>query len=291
LSRLALGLGAVLLAACSRAPAIVVDRLEVDAFLGGEVVSMSEAQLRDALVAELKAAKVLVALEKGQLPAGAAPWRVQVAAGVSEPDVEHQSSVLQLALELRHTGDRDGFEVRGHEVVKAPRGNDAEAMEAALRDALSLAIRRAVREATQVIRLDGSTPAELARKLASGEPAERAAAVRLLVRRQDEAALPSLLERLKSEDVDELREVMGLLVELRSPRAVNPLVEAARQRGPLFEREVVFAVGAIGGSDAEAYLDLIATGHDDPVVRASAEQALVELRARKPKPSKGDPTP
>jgi hypothetical protein len=269
----------------------VVDRLEVDVFMGGEVVAMSEAQLRAQLVSELEAAKVKVALPPAKAPDGAAPWRVQIAAGLSEPDVEHQTAVLQLALEWRHTGDRVGFEVRGHQVVRPPTANDAEAMEGALRSALGDALRRAVREATQVVRLEGATPAALAKTLASGDPAEKAAAVRLLVRVQDEAALPALVERLKSDDVDELREVMGLLVELRSVRAVNPLVEAARQRGPLFEREVIFAVGAIGGSDAEAYLDLIATGHDDPVLRASAEQALAELRARRPGPSKGDPKP
>lgn len=290
MSRLLPGLAGLLLA-CAKPPALVVDRLEVDAFMGGEVVAMSEAQLRAQLVAELEAAKVKVTLPPAKAPGDAVPWRVQIAAGLTEPDVEHQTSVLQLALEWRHTGDRVGFEVRGHQVVRPPTANDAEAMEGALRSALGDALRRAVREATQVLRLDGAAPAELAKKLASGDPAEKAAAVRLLVRAQDEAALPSLLERLKGDDVDELREVMGLLVELRSPRAVNPLVEAARQRGPLFEREVVFAVGAIGGSDAEAYLDLVATGHDDPVLRASAEQALAELRARKPKPPPGDPTP
>lgn len=283
MSRLALGL-AGLLVACAKPPAIVVDRLEIDAFMGGEVVAMSEAQLREQLVAELEAAKVKVALAPAKKPDGAVPWRVQVAAGLTEPDVEQQTSVLQLVLELTHAGDRAGFEVRGHQLVRPPTANDAEAMAAALRSALGEALRRAVREATQVIRLDGTAPAELAKKLTAGDAAEKAAAVRLLVRAQDEAALPVLLGRLAGDDVDELREVMGLLVELRSPRAVNPLVEAARQRGPLFEREVVFAVGAIGGSDAEAYLDLIATGHDDPVVRASAEQALAELRARKPRP-------
>jgi HEAT repeat protein len=101
--------------------------------------------------------------------------------------------------------------------------------------------------------------------------------------------LPALLERLKSDDLDVLRGVIGLLVELHAPESVNPLVEAAHQRGPLFQREVVFAVGSIGGDDAEAYLDLVASGHDDPMIRASAEQALQELRQKKSQPPRGEP--
>jgi HEAT repeat protein len=57
----------------------------------------------------------------------------------------------------------------------------------------------------------------------------------------------------------------------------------------VFQREVVFAVGAIGGDDAEAYLDLVASGSDDPLLRASAAQALLELRQKKPQPPRGEP--
>ncbi len=286
MSRLALGLGA-LLVACTKPQAIVVDRLEVDAFMGGEVVSMSEGQLRETLVGALAAAKVRVADGQKPTPAGVKPWRVQLAAGLSEPDLEAQTSVVQVLLEFSHAGEREGFEVRDHQLVRAPEANDVEAMEGALREALEGALHRAARESAAVITLEGLSSAELAGKLRAGDAPTKAAAVRLLARRRDEAALPVLVERLASDDVAQLREVMGLLVELRSPRAVNPLVEAARQRGPTFEREVVFAVSAIGGDDAEAYLDLIATGHDDPVLRASAEQALAELRQRKP-PASGE---
>ena len=78
-----------------------------------------------------------------------------------------------------------------------------------------------------------------------------------------------------------VRRAVGLLVELKAQQAVNPMIEATGRQGSVVEREIVFAVGAIGGDDAEAYLDLVATGHDDPVVRASAEAALHELRAKR----------
>lgn len=268
---------------CSRPAPIFVDRIEVDAFVGGDVAAVTGAQLRDWLVAQLSAARMKV-VEQGKRVEGSAPWRLRLAAGVSEPDLEHQHAAVQVMLEVRHTGDRDGFEVRLHQMVASGERNDVEAFQSAVRDALEAALRRAARQAAAFISFDAQPSDKVRAKLEAGDEAERAAAIQVLARRRDEAALAPLLARLGSDDVDELREVMGLLVELRSPKAVNPLIEAARQRGPVFHREVVFAVGAIGGSDAEAYLDLVATGHDDPLVRASAEQALAELRARKPRP-------
>jgi HEAT repeat protein len=138
-----------------------------------------------------------------------------------------------------------------------------------------------VREAKATIELEPAKDDALVAHLKDGDEATRDAAVRLLVGRRNLAALPPLLEHLKDPDLDVVRRAVGRLVELRAPEAVNPMIEATRRQGPVVEREIVFAVGAIGGEDAEAYLDLVATGHDDPVVRASAEAALGELRARR----------
>jgi len=90
-----------------------------------------------------------------------------------------------------------------------------------------------------------------------------------------------LLKRLESEDLGVLRRTIGLLVELKDPAAVSAIIEASRAKNPVVQREIVFALSAIGGDDAEAYLDVVASGHDDPLVRSSAEKALAELRDRK----------
>lgn len=279
-------------AACSKSSRPWIDRLEVDAFEGGEVVSLSKAQLEHQLVEKLEASKFVVARPGQKIPEEVKPWRLQLAAGLSEPDLEKQTSSVVLALELQHTGKSDSFAIDSRVHVKPAQGNDVEAMQGAIRDALDDALGRAVREASALITLKDATDGALVAKLKDPDSAVADAAIRLLVRRQHKAALPALLERLKSDDLDVLRGVVGLLVELGAPEAVNPLVEAANQRGPGFEREVVFAVGAIGGDDAEAYLDLVASGHDDPLVRASAAQALLELREKKNKkaaPHPGEP--
>ncbi len=278
-------------ASCSKSSRPWVDRIEVDAFEGGEVISLSKDQLQAQLVAKLEAAKFVIAAPGQKPPAEVKPWRVKLAAGLAEPDVEHHTSFVALALEVRHTGESEPFSLDSRQRVNAPEGNDIDAMQSAIREALSEALSKAVRESAALIGLEGADDGSLVEKLKDADPALGDAAVRLLVRRHHKAALPVLVARLKTDDLDTLRGVIGLLVELRAAEAVNPLIDAAQQRGPVFQREVVFAVGSIGGDDAEAYLDLVASGHEDPLVRASAEQALAELRTRKKKqpPVQGEP--
>ena len=275
--------------ACSKSNRPWIERLEVDAFQGGEIASLSKDQLEQRLVAKLEAAKFMVAKPGQKIPDDVKPWRLQLAAGLSEPDLERQTSSVVLALELQHTGRSEPFAIDSRVLVKAPAANDVEAMQSTIRESLDDALGRAVRQAAALISLEEAPEATLVGKLADGDPAVGDAAIRLLVRHQHKAALPALLARLKSDDLDVLRGVIGLLVELGAPESVNPLVEMATQRGPGFQREVVFAVGNIGGGDAEAYLDLVASGSDDPLLRASAAQALLELRQKKSKATRGEP--
>lgn len=278
---LALLLGAF---TCSKSGRPWIERIEVDAFEGGELISLSRAQLEQQLIARLESSKFVLPKAGQKIPSGVKPWRLQFAAGLSEPDLEKQTSAVAVVLELQHTGKSEPFAIDSRVSLKAPHSNDVASMQRSIREALDDALARAVRQAAALIALEEANEPTLVEKLKDADPAVADAAVRLLVRRQHKAALPPLLARLQSDDVDALRGVIGLLVELRAPESVNPLVEAARKRGLVFEREVVFAIGAIGGDDAEAYLDLVATGHDDPLLRASAAQALLELRQRKKKP-------
>jgi hypothetical protein len=258
-----------------------VSGLEVDAFQGGEVVSLSSAQLQARLEVRLQAAHFVVLKPGDAPPEGQRGWRLKLAAGLSEPDPEtEQGPEVQVVLDLHQAGTPGGFELRAHR-PRTPASRDVEALQASAREALDAALGQVVREARALIELQDAREEVLVARLGQSDEATRDAAVRLLVERRSPRVLPVLLQRLKSDDLASLRATMGLLVELRMPEAVDPLIEATRQRGPIVAREVVFAVAAIGGDDAEAYLDLLASGHDDAVVRASAEQALRELRSRR----------
>lgn len=284
---LALGLGA----GCPRSDKPVVQRVEIDVFEGREIVGWEAPQLVGRLEAALDRAGFQVARD-GSVPSGVKPWRVAIAARIDEPDptVELPGSAV-VALSLRQKGSPEGFEVEASEQTK-PESNEIEAVQAAAVKALDLSLSEAAAEARATIDLDARPDEELAKRVEASDRAVQAAAIRLLARRRHPAALPALLKRLQSDELGELHRAIGLLVELKDPAAVPAIIDASRAKNPVVQREIVFAVGAIGGDEAEAYLDVVASGHEDPLLRGSAEKALAELRERskklKPAP-KGPP--
>ena len=96
--------------------------------------------------------------------------------------------------------------------------------------------------------------------------------------------LVGLLERAAEPDADEATQALGLraaggVVLLRERRAVLPLIALGLRREPAFVVQIVYAVGALGGPQAEAYLVTLASGHAHHEVRAAAREAL-ETMAR-----------
>ncbi|MDP3234019.1 MAG: HEAT repeat domain-containing protein [Myxococcales bacterium] len=264
---------------CSRGEKPVVQRSEVDVFEGREIVGWETPQLLARLDAALLRAGFTV-LGDAPVPSGVKPWRIALAARIDEPDPQAEmpgSAVV--ALSFRQKGAAEGFEVEASEQTKAD-SNEIEAVQAAAVKALDLAIAEAAAEAKASIELDRLQDDALARRANDADVAVQAAATRLLARRHHPAALPALLKRLQTDDLGVLRRTVGMLVELKNPAAVPAIIEASRARNPVVQREIVFALSAIGGDEAEAYLDVVASGHDDPLLRASAEKALGELRDR-----------
>jgi len=281
----ALGLMALALTAsacgCSKASRPVVESVQVDAFEGTDVVSMTQEHLKQRVLERLEASR-FVLLEPGKpVPEGTAPWVLKVAAGLSEPEADDTpSSTVQVVLDLRQKGEREAFEVRARREA-ALSGNDVEAIQASAREALDSALGEVVREAKAIIELTPRKDDEVAAQLSTSDQSAQRAAVVILARRKDARALKPLVARLETDDLTQIRETMGLLIELGHPDAVPALINASRAKDNVVQREIVFALGAIGGDEAEAYLDAVASGHDDPFVRASAEQALKELKDRR----------
>ena len=89
------------------------------------------------------------------------------------------------------------------------------------------------------------------------------------------------MKQLAHRDPTVQRRALGKLIALKDPSTVGSIIEASSSRDPLLQREIVFAIAAIGGEEAEAYLFTMATGAEQPVLRASAEQALAELKTKK----------
>lgn len=131
----------------------------------------------------------------------------------------------------------------------------------------------------QLAALDKSDSA-LVKELGDQDARVREFAIRTLSARKNPAVEQALVEKLKGSDPEGVRRAIGGLVELKRPSSVPSLIELARGKDSGFLREIVFALGAIGGEEAEAYLYTVAQGHDQPAVRAAAQQALDELRGR-----------
>ena len=254
---------------CMRS-APVVGELDVDEFRGGDVVAMTREDLLQALETTLKNEGV----QRGD-PETPKSLEMKLAVQVEDPAMSGaKGTLVEAILAVRERGRDLGFELRAAERTSA---KDAEALETNLRELLDKSLTRLVREAKMVVVLREKPTDDVRRALFAKDPATREAALSILVRRKDREAMPRLLERLTSTEVSELRATIGSLVELGAPEAVNPIIQATQHRGYVVEREAIYAVAALGGDDAVAYLDMVASGSPDPGLSRAAQDALAEL--------------
>jgi hypothetical protein len=102
-------------------------------------------------------------------------------------------------------------------------------------------------------------------------------AVRLAGERRERAAVPSLVAMLKNEDSTARDRAIGALGAIGDARAVRPLTEVARFRDVGDLPKVLDALASIGGPESRAYLEFVASGHEDAEIRELAKQALSHL--------------
>jgi len=93
-------------------------------------------------------------------------------------------------------------------------------------------------------------------------------------------AVPFLCDALMQEDVEPLRlRIVGVLAELGDERAVAPLIKLTRYQSPAFLLQVLHALGAIGGKEAEAFLVTVAGGHAVEGIRLVAIRIVKEMES------------
>jgi HEAT repeat protein len=103
----------------------------------------------------------------------------------------------------------------------------------------------------------------------------------VLADRKNPAAVPGLITRLQDPDPGIADRAVGALAQIGDPRGVGPIIELSRRREGPFVAQMVRAVGDIGGPEAEAYLETMASGHPDPLVAQAAQEALRDARRRR----------
>jgi hypothetical protein len=183
---------------------------------------------------------------------------------------------VTLSLERRGVEPVRNYEVVGLGEVRVE-GKKPEARRDALREALRRALTQVTAAAVLQMTAADREDAALLQDLQSQDERVREFALRVLADRRHPAAAPLLVRRLQDEDPKVVRQSIGALVEMKAHVAVPALIDLMKDRELGFVQEVVFAIGEIGGVEAEAYLFTVAQGHDQPDVQAAAQQALDTL--------------
>jgi len=134
----------------------------------------------------------------------------------------------------------------------------------------------------------GGVPTKQLTKLAgdsSKEPDLRGVALRILALRKDQGALPMVMAVLKDRrSPPALRDqAIGALVELGDPKTVRPMLDSTEFRDRSELGKVLEAAAALGGDEAQRYLEFVAQSHSDAQIRDEAKTALSHLLSRQAK--------
>lgn len=301
----ALALSAIALAGCPRKPPppLSIQKISVSAesLNAAPALGLGPRQMQDQVEAALKKQGAVLLKPDAESSEKAPGFRLHAEVESARlDDVPYddggvgQEAVVELALDAIRSSSEGTEKLSGSAAgrVPTPQTNiedQAQAFKQAFARALELSTSRLVRAAAA-----SQAPTEqLHEQLKSSDPGLREAAADVLVDRKDLLAIPVLIQELDSKDDDVRMKAIGELVELRAREAVPKLIDLAQTRDPRlgadphFQMQIIYALGSIGGGEAEAYLYTIASGHPDEMVRNAAREASNELQhTRKAAPEK-----
>jgi hypothetical protein len=166
-----------------------------------------------------------------------------------------------------------GFPVRADVVATGP---------ASRREARALLVEKAVADAgkamTDLARLLGAGEVELGLALSSPEPDVQILALRLLARLKAKGEIEPIAALLGDPREPVAEAAADALAAISDARAVPLLIRSVRRGDLRSEVRAIEAMGRIGGSEAEAYLEMTAQGHEVPEVRVISRAMLDKLR-------------
>ena len=290
-------LAAVLLTACkpsARAGALQVGQITVsEAVLSGKPeIGESAEQLRKELQSALEETGRFVVRNNGAVTIRLEIDRAQrvfapvPVVGQGQSPAEREMADVALNLEMTSSGpqgdiDRLLAEGEARRPTNADDTLDPAARHAAFDAAIDAALREAVVALKDQIDARRKPDDQLIADLSSRETRVRDYAIRVLADRRSPAAVPSLVLRLQDENDEVARRAVGALVAIGDRRAVRPLIDMTRKRRPEQVRPILYALGSLGGGEAEAFLYTLESGSPDEEVRRAAHEAFYDLRERK----------
>jgi HEAT repeat protein len=158
---------------------------------------------------------------------------------------------------------------------------DPAARHAAFDAALDAAIQEAVLALKDQIDARRKPDDKLIADLSSPDPRVRDYAIRVLADRRSPAAVPQLIARLEDPNPDVARRAAGALIAVGDRRAVPALIEITRKRRPEDVGPILYAIGSLGGPEAEAFLFTLESGSPEEEIRRAAQGAYADLLRRK----------
>lgn len=290
-------LAAVLLTACkpsARSGALEVGQITVsETVLSGKPeIGESAAQLRKELQSALEATGRFTLRDNGPVTIRLEIDRAQrVFAPVpvieqGQSPAEREMAEVALNLEMTSSGpqgDVDRLLAEGE--ARRPTNADDTLDPAARHAAFDAAIDAALQEAVVALRdqIDArrKPDLQLIADLSSLEPRVRDYAIRVLADRRSPAAVPQLIARLQDANPEVARRAAGALIAVGDRRAVRPLIEMTRKRRPEEVGPILYAIGSLGGPEAEAFLFTLESGSPDEEIRRAAQGAYADLLRRK----------
>jgi hypothetical protein len=294
---LALCAAALAVASCKQAAApgvVLVGSLTVgEAGLAGKPeISEPAEQLRREMQHALEATGRFIVREGGPLSVRLEIDRAQrtlapapmVAPG--QPSTEREMAEVAITLEATSTGpqgdiDRLLAEGEARRPTGADDSLDPAARHAAFDAALDAALQEAVIALKDQIEARRKGDAELIADLSSPSARVRDYAIRVLADRRRPAAVPQLIARLQDENPEVARRAAGALIAIGDRRAVRPLIEMTHKRRPDDVGPILYAIGSLGGPEAEAFLFTLESGSPDEEIRRAAKGAYLDLLRKK----------
>jgi hypothetical protein len=252
-------------------------------------------QLRQLVIGRI-ARKVPVADEVKQgrsLPASQRGYRLTVVMGLEQVEVEARGVArVEMGARLEEVGAPPGeappaLESRGkvEKLYDVPAVKAPGALAALWRAHLERACDNVVGDVLGQARMRTAPVPELLALLKGKDADLKLAAVRALgPRRAPESLAP--LGALLADPDEEMRDAaIGALLATGDPRAVPFLTRSTTFSDTVQLRKVMFAVGELGGPEAVAFLQLIASGHDDEEIKALARRMADKLAGQDKAPA------
>ncbi|HJZ84398.1 MAG TPA: HEAT repeat domain-containing protein [Polyangia bacterium] len=129
-------------------------------------------------------------------------------------------------------------------------------------------------------RLRMCPPAELLAALRDSDADIRRQAIQAAAFRRSHEAVPLLIGLLEDGQEDVRDMALGALTDIGDPAAVKAIVGRVKFGDVDELRKIIDPVAAMGGDEARAFLEFVASGHEDPEVRKLARRALEGMDRR-----------